>query len=57
MSKYRKTIAALGGFFGVLAASLAEGAFSGAEATSIVLAAPGVVAVYAFPNKGGNPDV
>jgi hypothetical protein len=57
MSKYRKTIAALGGFFGVLAASLADGAISGSEATSIVLAAAGVVAVYAFPNKGGNPDV
>ena len=51
MSKYRKALAALGGFLGVAAAALADGSISGSEASALVLAAAGVVAVYAFPNK------
>jgi hypothetical protein len=50
LSKYRKTIAALGGFFGVAAAALADGSVSGSEGASMALAAAGVVAVYFFPN-------
>ena len=50
MSKYRKTIAARGGFFGVAAAALADGSVSGSEGASMALAAAGVVAVYFFPN-------
>lgn len=51
MSKYRKTLAALGGFCGVAAAALADGSVSGSEGASMALAAAGVVAVYFFPNE------
>lgn len=51
MSKYRKTIAAFGGFLGVVAAALADGSVSSAEASAMLLAAAGVVAVYFFPNS------
>ncbi len=50
MSRYRKTIAALGGFLGVLSAVLADGSVDATEGSTLVVAAAGVLAVFAFPN-------
>lgn len=50
MSKYRKTLAAFGGFLAVVASALADGELTGAEGSAIIVAAATVVAVFAFPN-------
>jgi hypothetical protein len=50
MKKYRKTIAAFGGFLGVAGAALADGSLDSTEASGLVIAAAGVLAVYLFPN-------
>lgn len=54
MSKYRKTLAALGGWLGILGATLADGAIDATEASTLLVGAAGVLAVYFFPNA--QPD-
>jgi hypothetical protein len=56
VSRYRKTIAAFGGFLGVAAAALADGEISGAEGSGLIVSAAGVLAVYLFPNAQNSKD-
>lgn len=50
MSRFRKSLTALGAAFGVLASSLADGEVSGQETTAIILAFVGAGLVYLIPN-------
>ena len=58
VKKYRKTIAAFGTWLGVLGTTLADGAIDSTEASTLLIGAAGVVAVYLFPNaKDSQTDV
>lgn len=57
LKKYRKTIAAFGGWLGVLGSTLADGSIDTTEASTLLVGAAGVLAVYLFPNAKDQADV
>lgn len=51
MSRYRKLIAALGGFAGVVASTLSDGEITATDVQSIVVAGIAAFFVWRLPNK------